>query len=61
MDDAIASALATLIGAITTVLLMAGAFYFGPGALRKKRGRDDGEYEKFLEWQAEQEREDNVQ
>jgi hypothetical protein len=57
VDESIASAIAVFIGALTTVLLMAGAYYFGPGA-RAGRGRDRGErsddeddYRRFKEWQ----------
>lgn len=37
MDPAIAQALATLIGAIASAVLMAASFYWGPHRRRKER------------------------
>lgn len=40
VNDALAQSLSTLIGACATFVLMAAAYYFGPGR-RKDRDRDD--------------------
>jgi hypothetical protein len=40
VDDGIAQALSTLIGACATFILMAAAYYFGPGR-RRDRDKDD--------------------
>jgi len=62
VDSSISSAIAVLIGACTTVLLMAGSYYFGPGARshreRDKPSEDEEDYRRFKEWVREHPEED---
>lgn len=41
MNDTLTQALSLLIGAITTTILMAASFYFGPGADRNRQHGED--------------------
>lgn len=40
MDPALSQALSTLIGAIATAILLASAYYWGPGARDRRRDSD---------------------
>ena len=44
MDPVLAQALATLIGALATAVLMAASFYFGPQQRGKRAQRRNGTY-----------------
>lgn len=41
MNDTLTQAISLLIGAITTTILMAASYYFGPGARRGRQHYED--------------------